>query len=136
MLNRLLNQIIFTFKKLPKEDKVDHLTEIIGLFGPYQAILYTVIGITISMHCWQMMSNKFFTYKTEYWCSRPENLRHLDVQIWLNLSSPMLENGEFDKCAVFDVDYTNLKSRPDQKSVPTVPCTSWEYHNDHFQVSI
>ena len=123
-------------EKLAKEDvKIDHLTELIGLFGPFQGAVYLIMGITISMHTWQMMGNKFFTYKTDYYCTRPENLQHLTIESWLNLSSPFTENGEFDHCQIFDIDYDSVAVRPEE-STQTKLCTSWEYHNEYFQVRL
>ena len=49
----------------------------INFIDKFKPILYlrvrkstTHLTIVI-MHCWQMMANKFYTYKTDYWCSRP-----------------------------------------------------------------
>ena len=60
-----------------KSRNLDHLTEIIGRFGRYQTILSVVLSLTVIMHCWQMMANKFYTYKTDYWCSRPSRFANL-----------------------------------------------------------
>ena len=118
-------------KKAKQEDQI---TDIIGVFGPYQAVLFTVFGLTIVIHNWQMLSNKFYAYKTDYWCARPENLQHLNIENWLNLSSPLINGtNEFDKCAMFDVDYTKINNRPEE-NVATKPCTSWEYNSEPFEV--
>ena len=57
-----------------KNNKLDHLTKIIGPFGPFHAIIYTAIGLSIVIHGWQMFSNKFYTYKTNFWCAKPNSL--------------------------------------------------------------
>ena len=55
----------------------DHLTEIIGIFGPFQGLFFFITALLYLLHCWQMMANKFYTYKTDYWCTRPESHAHL-----------------------------------------------------------
>ena len=84
-----------------------------------------------------MMANKFLTYPTEHWCSRELSYKDADVHHWLNLSAPMLENGEFDRCQRFDLDYSNPSlSRPTDESIAaTIACSSWEYDDSIFQVS-
>ena len=119
-------------KKAKQEDQI---TDIVGVFGPYQAVLFTICGLAIVIHNWQMLANKFYTYKTDFWCARPENLKHLNIENWLNLSSPLI-NGttdEFNKCAMFDVDYTKINNRPEE-NVATKPCTSFEYNSEPFEV--
>ena len=55
----------------------DNLTEIIGKFGLFQAVFFFITACLYLLHCWQMMANKFYTYKTDYWCTRPESHAHL-----------------------------------------------------------
>ena len=84
-------------------------------------------------HSWQMMANKFYTYKTEYWCARPDNLSHLSSEEWMNMSSPIVD-GEFDRCHVFDIKYESHSERP-PNITKVKACHRWEYFNEHFQVS-
>ena len=67
---------------------IDHLTKIIGVFGPFHAMVYTAIGLSIIIHGWQMFSNKFYTYDTDFWCKKPESLSELSTKDWLHLSAP------------------------------------------------
>ena len=46
-----------------------------------------------------------------------------------------MDNGEFDRCRVFDVDFTNVFERPLETS-KSVECKSWEYDAIYFDVSI
>lgn len=126
----------FPTKNKAAEDKeIDHLTSIIGVFGPYQGIIYCVMGLTISMHCWQMMSNKFLTYPTEYWCARPASQTNLSIDQWLNFSAPLKNEADFDKCMIFDVDYNATKQRP-EATEKVVECQHWEYKVDNFDETI
>ena len=93
----------------------------------------------VMMHCWQMMANKFYTYKTDYWCSRPSNFANFSVEDWRNLSTPwkITENNNnesvFDNCKIFNVSFSTFSTRPDENT-ETIPCTSWEY-DSIFDVS-
>ena len=91
-----------------KSGKFDHLTEIIGIFGPFHMIINTTLALSVIIHNWQMFSNKFYTYEPNFWCARPENQIDLSGSNWLNLSSPLKsvdDKYEFDKCLQFDIDY-------------------------------
>ena len=95
------------------------------------------MSLTICMHSWQSMSNKFYTYPTEFWCARPENLANISVEEWQNLSAPIRivdDKPVFDRCEIFNVNYTNINERPDNNT-PTISCKGWEYNTTHFQVS-
>ena len=120
-----------------KSGKVDHLTETIGRFGPFHAIIYTAIGLSIVIHGWQMFSNKFYTYKTNFWCAKPNSLENLSINDWLNLSAPLkyvnYEEG-ISQCEKFNVTYNNISKRPDENTKVTL-CTAWEYDTKPFDVS-
>ena len=121
-----------------KSHKIDHLTEIIGVFGPFHAMICTSIGLSIIIHNWQMFSNKFYTYEPNFWCARPESEIDLSGSNWLNLSSPLnsVDNEyEFDKCLQFDIDYKNIDVRPEENT-STILCSSWEYETEPFDVSL
>ena len=80
-----------------------------------------------------MMSNKFLTYETEFWCARPNHLMHLTPEEWMNMSAPIVQ-GDFDRCHIFDaVVYKNNSIRP-PNTTNHKACNKWEYFNEHFQV--
>ncbi len=122
--------------KDPSSSKLDHLTAIIGIFGPFHAVIYSIIGLTISMHTWQMMCNKFLTYPTDFWCQRPEMFQNLSLEEWLNISTPLTKDGKFDKCNIFDVDFAQISERPDETTTEVVPCQNWEFQSEHFDKTI
>ena len=88
------------------EEKKDRRTvediqaELIGAFGPWQGAIYSVCALTIIIHAWQMMANKFLTYPIDHWCERPENYQTMSVEIWLNISSPKLSDGTFENLSM------------------------------------
>ena len=119
------------------KNKFDHITKIIGAFGPYHAMIYSVIGLSIIIHGWQMFSNKFYTYKTDFWCAKPKSLANLSKTDWLNLSAPLEyipNTEEISQCTMFNVTYSNITRRPDE-STETIPCSMWEYDTNKFDVS-
>ena len=81
-----------------------------------------------------MMANKFLTYPIEHWCERPQNYQSISVEKWLNISSPKLSDGSFDRCKMFDIDYENSVMERPEENVNTTPCASWEYDEQTFQV--
>ena len=112
----------------------DIQAELIGAFGPWQGAIYSVCALTIIIHAWQMMANKFLTYPIDHWCERPENYQTMSVESWLNISSPKLSDGSFDRCNMFDIDYENsVMERPDEDT-NTIACIRWEYDEQTFQV--
>lgn len=80
------------------------------------------------------MANKFLLYPVDHWCERPKNYQHISVKNWLNISSPILSNGDFDRCNMFDIDYMNIVSERPKENTYTIPCTNWEYNEEIFQV--
>ena len=55
-------------------------------------------GLSIMIHGWQMLANKWLTWENDHWCSRSGAHTKLDSRAWINISAPMLNNGEFDRC--------------------------------------
>ena len=117
------------------ENEKDAQTELTGAFGPWQGIIFTVCGLSVILHGWQMLSNKFLTYSIDHWCERPEMYKGGSIEEWLNISSPLLDDGTFDRCHRFDLDYDQVISRRPKETSPTVACFAWEYKEDLFQVT-
>ena len=112
----------------------DLQSELIGAFGLWQIAIFIITGLSIIIHAWQMMANKFLTYPIDHWCERPPMYANITVEKWLNISSPLLADGTFDGCNRFDLDYDEMPlTRPEETS-PTAACRAWEYKEDLFQV--
>ena len=58
----------------------------------------------------------------------------MSVENWLNISSPILSNGNFDRCNMFDIDYENFVTERPEENTNTIACTNWEYNEEIFQV--
>ena len=112
----------------------DVQTELIGTFGWWQALIFSVAGLTVMIHSCQMMANKFLTYPVGHWCERPNSYRNISVEKWLNISSPLLKDGSFDRCHMFNINSSQpIFKRPPENS-STIACHSWEYDENTFQV--
>ena len=86
------------------------------------------------IHGCQVMANKFLTYPVEHWCMRPKHYQSISIENWLNISSPILLDGNFDRCNMFDIDYGNAVMERPEENTKTIACTHWEYNEQTFQV--
>lgn len=126
--------------KIQAQDRIDPLTEVIGEYGPWQFKWHFLVGVTAIFHGWQMMSNKFLTFNSDYWCAPPEAILNgtgaYPVEQWINISTPLDMEGNFDFCHVFDVDYDSFQQdRPDENT-PIRSCSHWNYDKSLFQVRL
>ena len=112
----------------------DTQTELIGAFGLWQGMIFSVAALTIILHAWQMMANKFLTYPVDHWCERPFSFQNSSKEMWLNASSPLLEDGSFDRCHMFDISYEQSTIERPPENTTTIACSSWEYDEKTFQV--
>lgn len=65
---------------------------------------------------------------------QPSDFSNMSTEAWMNLSSPLDSSGKFDRCRIFDVDFTNITSRPAEDS-PTVACSAWDFDQELFKVT-
>ena len=113
----------------------DIQTILIGAFGIWQGLIFTITGLTTVIHAWQMMANKFLTYPINHWCERPAHLRNtISVEQWIHVSSPLLEDGTFDQCHTFDMDYDQTLLERPSENLSTIACSSWEFDEETIQV--
>ncbi len=49
----------------------DGLTLVVGEAGPFQWTAAVLTGLCITTHSLAMLSNKWLTMSTDYWCQRP-----------------------------------------------------------------
>ena len=115
-------------------DTKDVFTDLIGEFGPWQGLICSVCFLTGIIHGGQIMANKFLTYPVEHWCERPKNYQSMNIENWLNISSPIFLDGSFDRCNMFDIDYENSEMERPEENTRTIACTRWEYSDETFQV--
>ena len=145
----------YSTRKGRKADNVDPLTEIIGQMGWFQITWYMLVNSAVIVHNWQMVVNKFLTYpvsmnsipcrrashfssartlsQTDHWCAQPPGSPVMPAEAWINMSAPLKADGSFDKCNVFDVDYSLTFARPGENT-PTRACQAWDYDEEYFTV--
>ena len=112
---------------------VDHLTKLTGIKGKWQFVTVLTVELSVILHSMQMFANKWLSFPVGHWCTMPYGL-NMTVEEWRNVSSPLLPNGAYDTCNIFDIDYTSDTERPEGNATDIIPCTSWEYDHSMFSV--
>ena len=81
-----------------------------------------------------MLSPSFLAKEPDdYFCNENGTQRFDNLTNWQSFANPILEDGGFDKCNIFDVDYTTIDIN-DKPAIGsnTRKCQSWIYvgYND------
>ncbi|XP_023944388.1 carcinine transporter [Bicyclus anynana] len=111
---------------------LDDLFPYIGGFGWYQRILFLLMIPYAFFFAFVYFSQIFMTVvPSEHWCYVPE-LGNLTVEERRHLSIPQNEMAMYDKCLVYDVDWSSILQTgsltPDSKW-PIKKCSgSWEFN--------
>ena len=113
----------------------DRLTKLTGVKGKWQFVTVLTVELSVILHSMQMFANKWMSFPVDHWCARPAGL-NLTADEWRNISAPLLPNGAYDKCNVFDISYDVDTERPQQNATDIVPCFAWEYDHSMFTVHI
>ena len=71
-----------------------------------------------------MFNMKFSSYSVDFSCARPVQYQHLTKEEWLNISTPLNVDGSFDKCNVFNLNWTEeiVTTRPNEHAYDIIPC--------------
>ena len=112
----------------------DVITSATGEFGKYQAIWCTLCALNSITTGLLVFSNKFFTYKVDYWCTIPEHL-NFSANQWLSLSAPLLPNNDYDRCSIFNITYDQDTTRP-LENTSRITCQSWTYDTSLFKNTV
>ncbi len=80
-----------------------------------------------------MLENKWLVQPTDYWCARPAGMEGVDPETWVNMSAPLKDNGNYDRCRTFDVDYELDELERPPEDTPTRECTEFEYDTSQFR---
>ncbi len=61
-------------------------------------------------------------------------MSHLSPEQWMNISSPLLDDGGFDRCHIFNVDFGSMEDpvRPAEDTAK-IDCGRWEYDESLLQ---
>lgn len=63
----------------------------------------------------------------DFWCSRPDNLKMISIELWRNLTQP------FNQCTILNAPYDTLDAfnltdfLSNTSNIELVECKSWEY---------
>ncbi|KAH7959637.1 hypothetical protein HPB49_012657 [Dermacentor silvarum] len=68
----------------------------------------------------------------QHWCHPPKELLHMPVQEWKNVAIPVLPDGRFSECTVYDPPVATENGSERR----VVSCNQWEYNGDRQEDSI
>lgn len=115
----------------------DVLQEAVGDFGRWQAGISLLMALLKLPVAWFQLSIIVLEAHTDFWCARPHNLYgNLTVEEWQNLSHPRVENGGYDACRIYDLNYTSDLAGDAAERGGTVTCQKWEYSREVFKENI
>lgn len=122
--------------KAKQDVDFDDLIPNFGNFGKYQIILFLLLAPYTLFLVFVYFTQIFITLIPEkYWCNVPE-LQHLDLEDRMKLSIPLID-GEYSKCTMYAVNYTQLLIESINEPDPT-----WEtqscvngYEFDHSEIT-
>lgn len=139
----------------------DPLIRIIGDVGRFQLTLYFITGLSIVIHSWAMLANKWIAYPVDFWCEKPEYLAEVDPKNWVDIYAPYakgykpterptkiideMETGLFeimelpigdryDRCRIFEMDY--YIGRPNRTETMARKCMEFEFDTTAYQNTI
>ncbi|CAH1774737.1 unnamed protein product [Owenia fusiformis] len=129
--------------------KFDEVFEITGHFGPYQLVLYILLGIVGIPNGYQNLATTFIGGKQDHWCKIPElsNLTHNQQKV---VGIPLIResdgNVRYDQCFMFNLSYSsythdelinwNRTVQGIDDSTPKLKCTSWVWDQSQYQSTI
>ncbi|XP_018573275.1 organic cation transporter protein [Anoplophora glabripennis] len=125
-------------EELNEPFEFDDLLPHIGEFGIYQKILFLLMIPFSFFVAWVYFTQIFITIVPEgHWCWVPE-LANLSIEERIALAIPS-ENEGFDRCHMYDVNFTEILENGGKKANPTwkiIPCKNgWEYNKTEIPYS-
>ncbi|GFG39212.1 hypothetical protein Cfor_11277 [Coptotermes formosanus] len=115
----------------------DALQEAVGDFGRWQAGISLLMALLKLPAAWFQLSIIILEARTDFWCARPHNLYgNLTIEEWKNFSHPRLENGGYDACRMYNLNYTSDGAGDAAGRGGTVACKNWEYSRAVFEENI
>jgi hypothetical protein len=118
-----------------KAEERDPIVDIIGNIGKWQWLIILPLAIREIFSSWQMLAPPFLAMEKDFWCVDNGTDNFDNLTDWQRFASPILENGKYDKCNIYDVDYTTLEDYEGGgrnaseyfDTNMTRPCSSWKY---------
>ncbi|XP_054930272.1 solute carrier family 22 member 7-like [Dermacentor andersoni] len=100
--------------------------------GRFQQIVLFSAFVAISVALLHSLDYYLIGRPVDHWCQPPDDLRYLGVQGWKNVAIPVLADGSFSKCTVYEPPLPEDKQQ--ERSI--VPCKAWDYDTEKDGESI
>lgn len=123
-------------------EETDVIGDLVGHFGKWQFLMTILLSLFQVPNTFHISSPVYQAANKNFWCSRPDNLRSMPVDVWRNFSDSR------DNCFQISYDYYSISSLnfPSnsnsniEENLPDIPhnstriaCSSWEYDmNDNL----
>ncbi|XP_070395804.1 solute carrier family 22 member 7-like [Dermacentor albipictus] len=120
------------FANVDTRDLIQQNVYVILGHGWFQRIALVTTFVTVIVVLLHSFAYYLIGRPVDHWCQPPDNLRHLGVQGWKNVAIPVLADGSFSKCSVYEPPLPG----DDQAERSTVPCKRWEYDTEKDGESI
>lgn len=107
----------------------DSVLEYVGPMGRYQVFLFFAIGEYVLLMGFLYFSPYFMMLVPDHFCEISE-LSHLSLEDQKALGIPKVNDDEYDKCLMYDVNFTQVLQENMTKANhtwPTKECSSWVY---------
>lgn len=119
-------------------EEKDQIIEAIGHFGKWQLKYFIIVGLITLPTAFPVLSIVFTAASTDFWCSIPQSLEgRVNSSAWINMSSPLKEDGSHDLCHVWDVQDPEEYLGGNAELVNrTKSCQAWDYDRSLFQHTI
>ncbi|XP_065300102.1 solute carrier family 22 member 7-like [Dermacentor albipictus] len=120
------------FENVDTQDLIQQNVYIILGHGRYQRIVLVSTLVAVIVVLMHSFAYYLIGRPVDHWCQPPDDLRYLGVQGWKNVAIPVLADGSFSKCTVYEPPLPG--EDPDERSI--VPCNRWDYDTEKDGESI
>nr|XP_054930252.1 solute carrier family 22 member 7-like [Dermacentor andersoni] len=120
------------FANVDTRDLIQQNVYVILGHGRYQRIVLVSTSVAITVVLIHSFAYYLIGHPVDHWCQPPDHLRQLGVQGWKNVAIPVLADGSFSKCTVYEPPLPG----GDQDERRTVPCKQWDYDTEKDGESI
>ncbi|XP_075539845.1 uncharacterized protein LOC142574702 [Dermacentor variabilis] len=120
------------FANVDTRDLIQQNVYVILGHGWYQRIVLVCTSVAITVVLVHSFAYYLIGRPVDHWCQPPDHLRHLGVQGWKNVAIPVLADGSFSKCTVYEPPLPG----DDQDERSPVPCKHWDYDTEKDGESI
>ncbi|XP_071445792.1 organic cation transporter protein-like [Hetaerina americana] len=124
----------------------DTVLSAVGDFGRWQALVTVLLSLVKIPVAWFQLGIVFLAppLPSPPTCARPSG-SNITQELWRNISHPFTQVGDtivYNSCQIYDRNYSAIAASgwngtfKDLKSLPVIPCKSWEYDRSLFEETI